>query len=261
MSNTNSNTGNSRKVEKDWVKAPSEPIVMSTPESLRVIYEDNHIIAVNKRNSDIIQHDKDGDLTLCETVRQYIRIKYNKPGATFIGTVHRLDRPVSGIVLYAKTTKALNRLSNMFKYREIQKTYWAVTEGTPETKEGQIINYLRKDEKLNKTFVYGAPADGRKESELSFNLVGMSDRYSFIEVFPKTGRHHQIRATLASIGCPIKGDIKYGSKRTNANASIHLHARSVIFLHPVKKVPIQLLAPPPDDILWNLFLEKSLMGQ
>lgn len=242
--------------KREWIKAPSEPIVMSTPESLRVLYEDNHIIAVNKRNSDIIQHDQDGDSTLCETVRQYIRLKYNKPGAAFIGTVHRLDRPVSGVVLYAKTTKALNRLSNMFKYREIHKTYWAVTEGCPQNPQGEIINYLRKDEKLNKTFVYASPAEGRKESELRYLLTGKSDRYSFIEIYPKTGRHHQIRATLSNIGCPIKGDIKYGSKRTNANASIHLHARAIEFEHPVKKIPIKIIAPPPDEILWNLFLEN-----
>jgi 23S rRNA pseudouridine1911/1915/1917 synthase len=243
--------------QREWIKVPSEPIVMSTPESLRVLYEDNHIIAVNKRNSDIIQHDQDGDLTLCETVRQYIRNKYNKPGAAFIGTVHRLDRPVSGVVLYAKTTKALNRLSNMFKYREITKTYWAVTEGNPPNTKGNIINFLRKDEKLNKTFAYSTAADGRKESELAYQLIGKSDRYSLMEIFPKTGRHHQIRATLASIGCPIKGDIKYGSKRTNANASIHLHARAIEFEHPVKKVPVRITAPPPDEILWNVFLESA----
>jgi len=243
-----------KRPQREWVKPPSEPIVMSTPDSLRVLYEDNHIIAVNKRNSDIIQHDQDGDLTLCETVKQYIRMKYHKPGAAFIGTVHRLDRPVSGVVLYAKTTKALNRLSNMFKYREIQKTYWAVTEGSPAHIEGQIINYLRKDEKLNKTFVFSSPAEGRKEAELSYKLVGKSDRYTFLEIYPKTGRHHQIRATMSSLGCPIKGDIKYGSKRTNTNASIHLHARAISFEHPVRKTPVHIIASPPDDVLWNLFL-------
>ena len=259
MSNTDLSKSVKKEVKREWLKVPSEPIVMSTPESLRVLYEDNHIIAVNKRNSDIIQHDQDGDLTLCETVKQYVRLKYNKPGAAFIGTVHRLDRPVSGVVLYAKTTKALNRLSNMFKYKEIKKTYWAVTEGCPQNPYGEIINFLRKDEKLNKTFVYSTPADGRKESELSYELIGQSDRYSFVEIFPKTGRHHQIRATLSSIGCPIKGDIKYGSKRTNANASIHLHARAIEFEHPIKKVPIRITAPPPDEVLWNLFLQKVLI--
>ena len=242
---------------KDWVKPPSEPIVMSTPESLRVLYEDNHIIAVNKRNSDIIQHDQDGDLTLCETVRQYIRKKYGKPGQAFIGTIHRLDRPVSGVVLYAKTTKALNRFSNMFKYREIYKTYWAVTENRPELDSADIKNYLRKDEKLNKTFAYDVPSADRKESELSYRYLGSSDRYSFLEIKPKTGRHHQIRATLASLGCPIKGDIKYGSKRTNSNASIHLHAREISFEHPVKKIPVTIVAPPPDDVLWNFMLLKQ----
>jgi 23S rRNA pseudouridine1911/1915/1917 synthase len=192
----------SGKGARDWRQTPKEPIIMSTVENLRVLYEDNHLVVVNKRNSDIIQSDISGDRTLCETVKEYVRQKYNKPGLAFIGTVHRLDRPVSGIVIYARTTKALNRLSNMFKYREVQKTYWAVVKGTPEESEAKIINYLWKDQKLNKTFAFKEPGPDRKESELSYKVVGVGDNYTFVEVYPKTGRHHQIRATLDA---PSKG--------------------------------------------------------
>jgi 23S rRNA pseudouridine1911/1915/1917 synthase len=243
---------------KEWATVPREPIVMSTVENLRVLYEDNHIIAVNKRNSDIIQSDISGDTTLCDVVKGYVKWKYNKPGIAFIGTVHRLDRPVSGVVLYARTTKALNRLANMFKFREVQKTYWAVVKGDPPQDEGHVINFLWKDEKQNKTFAFDKAADNRKESELSYKVIGRGDNYTFMEVYPKTGRHHQIRATLASLGCPIKGDVKYGSRRTNENASIHLHARKIEFVHPVKKTPVCIIAPPPDDVLWDEFLSLSL---
>jgi len=246
--------------KKDWMQAPKEPIVMSNVENLRVLYEDNHIIAINKRNSDIIQSDISGDPVLCDVVKDYVKYTYNKPGLAFIGTVHRLDRPVSGVVLYSRTTKALNRLSNQFKYREVQKTYWAVVKGVPPATEGHVINYLWKDEKLNKTFAFNEPAENRKESELSYKVIGQGDHYTFIEVYPKTGRHHQIRATLASIGCPIKGDVKYGSRRTNDNASIHLHARKIEFVHPVKRVPISIVAPPPEDVLWDEFMKISLLG-
>ena len=247
--------------KRDWATQPKEPIVTSTVENLRVLYEDNHVIAINKRNSDIIQSDISGDTTLCEMVRNYVRVKYNKPGLAFIGTVHRLDRPVSGVVLYARTTKALNRLSNMFKFREVQKTYWAVVKGLPPEREGHVINYLWKDERQNKTFAFDTPADNRKESDLYYKVIGEGDHYNFIEVYPKTGRHHQIRATLSSLGCPIKGDVKYGSKRTNENASIHLHARKIEFIHPVKKILITVVAPPPEDVLWDEFLRISLFGK
>jgi 23S rRNA pseudouridine1911/1915/1917 synthase len=244
---------------KEWKYNPREPIVMSTVESVRILYEDNHIVAVNKRNSDIIQSDISGDTTLCDIVKGYVKAKYNKPGLAFIGTVHRLDRPVSGVVLYARTTKALNRLTNMFKYREVQKTYWAVVKGMPPQQEGQVINYLWKDERQNKTFAFSEPGENRKESELYYRVLGQSDHYTFLEVYPKTGRHHQIRATLSSLGCPIKGDVKYGSRRTNDNASIHLHARKIEFVHPVKKVPVCIVAPPPEDVLWDEFLRLSLL--
>lgn len=242
----------------DFLHKPSEPIIMSNVENLRVLYEDNHIIAINKRNSDIVQSDISGDQTLCEVVKEYVRVKYNKPGKAFIGTVHRLDRPVSGIILYSRTTKGLNRLANMFKYREVQKTYWAVVQGTPPETKGKVINYLWKNSKLNKSFTYNEPGEDRKESELEYKVIGKGNHYTFVEVYPKTGRHHQIRATLASLGCPIKGDVKYGAKRTNENASIHLHARSIEFVHPVQKHPITIVAPPPDDALWNEFLKQAL---
>ncbi|MEY3397440.1 MAG: hypothetical protein RL220_34 [Bacteroidota bacterium] len=247
--------------KKQWIQAPKEPIVMSNVDNLRVLYEDNHIIAVNKRNSDIIQSDLSGDTTLCEVVKNYVRVKFGKPGLAFIGTVHRLDRPVSGVILYARTTKALNRLSNMFKFREVQKTYWAVVKGRPPKDEDRIVNYLIKDEKLNKTFAHSEPSKDRKESELSYKVIGAGTHYTFVEIYPKTGRHHQIRATMASLGCPIKGDIKYGSARTNDNASIHLHARKIEFIHPVKKTPICIVAPPPEDVLWDEFLRQSILPE
>ncbi len=237
-----------------WARQPKAPIVMSTIDNLDVLYEDNHIIAVNKRSSDIVQSDSSGDTTLCRVVGEYVKRKYNKPGDAFIGTVHRLDRPVSGVILYARTSKALSRLTNMFRLREVQKTYWAVTKPAPVPSEGHIVNYLIKNKDLNKSFAHDTPGNGRKESELTYRTVGRSDHYHFVEVKPKTGRHHQIRTTLASLGSPIKGDIKYGSRRTNDNASIHLHARCIEFVHPVQRVPMRILATPPDDPVWNAWL-------
>lgn len=244
-------------IKKDhaWVKKPRQPIVMTDEQNIQVLYEDNHIVAVNKRNSDIVQSDISGDQTLCDVVKQYVKVKYNKPGKAFIGTVHRLDRPVSGVILYSRTTKALNRLHNMFKYREVQKTYWAVVRTKPPKMEDTIINYLKKNERQNKSYAHDTPGDGRKESELRYKVIGHSNHYYFLEIYPKTGRHHQIRATLASIGCPIKGDIKYNARRTNKNASIHLHARQIEFIHPVRKSPLRIVAPPPEDPLWNEFVK------
>ena len=241
--------------KKSWTKPPKVPIVMSNPQNLKVLYEDNHLIAVNKRNSDIVQSDVSGDTTLCEVLREYIRMKYNKPGKAFAGTIHRLDRPVSGVILYSRTTKALNRMANQFKYREVQKTYWAVVKNAPPKEHDVVVNYLIKNEKINKSFAHNKPGEGRKESVLSYNVLGKIDHYHLIEIQPKTGRHHQIRATLASIGCPIKGDIKYGAKRTNDNASIHLHARKLEFTHPVKKEPVTIIAPPPKDPVWEACLK------
>ena len=239
-------------------RSPKVPVVRSTPENLRVLYEDNHLIAVNKRPSDIVQDDRSGDTTLCKVVGEYVRLKYNKPGEAFIGTVHRLDRPVSGVILYAKTSKALTRLTTMFREREVQKTYWAVVRPAPPLEEGHVVNYLVKNEKTNKSHASNRPGPGLREAELLYRVVGGSDQYTFVEVWPKTGRHHQIRVTLSSLGAPIKGDIKYGARRTNDNASIHLHARRIDFMHPVRREPVTVIAPPPDDPIWNAWLRLDL---
>ncbi len=241
-------------IPKNWRKIPKEPIVLSDEINLQVLYEDNHLIAVNKRNSDIIQSDKSGDAPLSEIIKRYLKIKYDKPGNVYLGTIHRIDRPVSGVVLYAKTSKALTRMTNAFKYREVQKTYWAVVRNPLPKKEDFVINYLRKNEKRNKSYAFHEMVENAKQSELQYKMIGRGTNYSFVEIYPKTGRHHQIRVTLSDLGSPIKGDIKYGDKRTNKNASIHLHARQIDFIHPVKKTPTRIIAPPPEDALWNEFL-------
>jgi 23S rRNA pseudouridine1911/1915/1917 synthase len=233
---------------------PRKTPLLSRADNLQVLYEDNHLIAVNKRSSDIVQGDKTGDKSLCDVVADYIQVKYNKPGAAYIGTVHRLDRPVSGVILYAKTSKALGRLTNMFRKREVQKTYWAVVRPAVPEKRGHVINYLWKNEVTNKSFSASRPADGRKECELTYEVAGQSDHYQFVEIHPKTGRHHQIRVTLSALGAPIKGDVKYGAKKMNDNASIHLHARRIDFIHPVRREPLTIIAPPPEDRLWNDWL-------
>jgi len=216
-----------------------------------VLYEDNHLIAINKRPSDIVQNDATEDTSLGAVVAEYLRIKYEKPGDAFVGIVHRLDRPVSGVILFAKTSKALSRLTNMFRVREVQKTYWAVVKPAPSPAEGHVVNYLAKNQQLNKSFAFDQPGPKRKEAELKYRVIGATDQYTFVEVQPKSGRHHQIRVTLASLGSPIKGDIKYGSRRTNDNASIHLHARQIDFIHPVKREHMSIVAPPPNDVLWD----------
>lgn len=234
-----------------FARKPRVPVVMSTPENLQVLYEDNHLIAVNKRPSDIVQADATADTALGAVVAEYLRVKYGKPGDAFVGTVHRLDRPVSGVILYAKTSKALSRLTNMFRLREVQKTYWAVVKPAPVEAAGHIVNFLAKNASLNKSFAFDRPGPKRKEAELKYRTVGTTDQYTFVEVLPKTGRHHQIRVTLASLGAPIKGDIKYGARRTNDNASIHLHARQIDFIHPVRREAMTIIAPPPADVLWD----------
>lgn len=225
--------------------------------SIDVIYEDNHLIVVNKRAGTLVQGDKSGDTPLNELVKDYIKVKYNKPGEVFLGTVHRLDRPTSGIVLFARTSKALGRMNELFKSKNIQKTYWAVTEKPPASKSAVRVDYLWKNEKQNKSYVKTEKTSGAKKAELSYKLVGQGNNYSFIEVKPVTGRHHQIRVQLCNIGCIIKGDLKYGAKRSNKDASIHLHARKLEFIHPVKKEPITIIAPPPKDALWDEFLNLS----
>lgn len=224
--------------------------------TLEVLYEDNHIIAVNKQSSDIVQGDKTGDKPLSDYVKDYIKEKYNKPGDVFLGTVHRIDRPVSGIVLFARTSKSLSRLNEMFRSKEVEKTYWAVVKERPSPEEGKLVHYLIKNEAKNKSKAFTEEKSGTLRSELDYRLIASSDNYHLLEVKPQTGRHHQIRVQLSAIGCPIKGDIKYGFNRTNKDASIHLHARKVNFLHPVKKEKIEIIAnPPKEDALWSEFLQ------
>ena len=223
---------------------------------LQIIFEDNHIIAVNKRPSELVQGDKTGDEPMSEILKRYIKKKYDKPGDVYLGTVHRLDRPVSGIVLFARTSKALSRLNEMFRGREIQKTYWAVVKNKPKQQSGLLVHYLKKNEAKNMSKAFDREQPGTLRCELEYKILSSSDNYHLIEVTPHTGRHHQIRVQLAAMGCPIKGDLKYGFNRSNENGSIHLHARQVDFVHPVKKEPLRIIAPPPDDPLWNHFIKK-----
>ena len=216
-----------------------------------ILYEDNHIIAVNKKPSELVQGDKTGDEPLSEKLKIYLKEKYQKPGEVFVGVVHRIDRPVSGIVVFAKTSKALSRLNELFRTKDIQKTYWAVVKNKPKLEEATLINYLIKDEKTNKSRAYNEERKGALRSELFYKIISKTDNYYLLEVKPVTGRHHQIRVQLSHIGCPIKGDVKYGFDRTNKDASIHLHARKIEFIHPVKNEPITIVAPAPNEVVWN----------
>ena len=224
-----------------------------------VIYEDNHLIVVNKKSGDIVQGDKTGDEPLSEKVKMYIKEKFNKPGEVFLGVVHRIDRPVSGAVIFARTSKALARMNAMFQSKEIQKTYWAVVKNKPMHSEELVVRYLTKNEKQNKSYCSKVPKDGALKSELTYTLLASSDNYHLLEINPHTGRHHQIRAMLADIGCPIKGDLKYGFNRSNQDGSIHLHARAIQFEHPVTKEPVFIKANPPKDAVWDYF-DNVLMG-
>lgn len=228
--------------------------VRSTPDNLRVIYEDNHLIAVNKRASDIVQGDRTGDVPLSEVVKTWIGKKYNKPGNVFLGVIHRLDRPVSGVVVFAKTGKALARMNNLFRDKKVQKTYWAVVCDQPPQSDGKLVDYLQKNQKQNKSYVTKNTSGDAKKAELTYRMAGSGDRYHFLEVLPVTGRHHQIRVQLANMGCIIKGDLKYRAPRSNKDASIHLHARQIEFIHPVKQEPLKIVAPAPEtDALWQEF--------
>lgn len=221
---------------------------------MQVIYEDNHIIAINKSSSEIVQGDKTGDTPLSEKVKAYIKAKYNKPGAVYLGVTHRLDRPTSGVLLFARTSKALTRLNEMFKSKDkIQKTYWAVVDKLPNEEQGTLKHWLIRNQKQNKSYAHDAPKEGAKEALLSYNLIAKSDRYFLLEIELHTGRHHQIRAQLAAIGCKIKGDMKYGFSRPNKNGGIHLHARKIQFVHPVSKKEIKIIAKTPNDPVWNYF--------
>ncbi|WP_291590503.1 RluA family pseudouridine synthase [Bacteroides sp.] len=220
---------------------------------MTVVYEDNHIIVVNKTASEIVQADKTGDTPLSETVKQYLKEKYQKPGNVFIGVTHRLDRPVSGLVIFAKTSKALTRLNEMFRTSEVKKTYWAVVKNAPGETEGELVHFLVRNEKQNKSYAYDKEVSNSKKAILDYRLIGRSENYFLLEVDLKTGRHHQIRCQLAKMGCPIKGDLKYGSPRSNPDGSICLHARRVRFTHPVSKELIELEAPLPEGNLWKGF--------
>lgn len=223
---------------------------------MEVLYEDNHIIIINKRAGEIVQGDKTGDASLCDTLKQFLKEKYNKPGNVFVGLPHRLDRPVSGIVVFAKTSKALERLNEMFRTGAVKKIYWAITKAAPATEEGDLNHWILRNEKMNKSFAYGKEVKGSKQALLHYCHIASSQNYNLIEVELKTGRHHQIRCQLSAIGCPIKGDLKYGAKRSNPDGSISLHARRVEFVHPVSKEPICVIAPVPSDRLWRSFEEQ-----
>lgn len=223
-----------------------------------VIYEDNHIIAINKRSGDLVQGDKTGDKPLSDMVKDYIKEKYNKPGEVYLGVAHRIDRPTSGIVIFARTSKALTRLNKMFQEKEINKTYWAVVENEPPKMSDTLTHFLKRNTKQNKSYASPKKAGkDSKESVLVYKLKGKTNRYYLLEIDPKTGRHHQIRTQLSHIGCVIKGDLKYGAKRSNPDGSIHLHARGIEFIHPVKKEPITITALPPKDPVWDEFVKLA----
>lgn len=225
---------------------------------MQVLYEDNHIIAVSKTCHEIVQGDKTGDIPLSETVKAYIKEKYQKPGEVFLGVTHRLDRPTTGVVLFARTSKALTRLNDMFKSHEmIKKTYWAIVQTPPPTPQGRLENYLWRNEKQNKSIVVKPSTKDAKRAVLSYKTIAQSDRYTLLEINLETGRHHQIRCQLAAIGSPIKGDLKYGAKRSNPDGGISLHARKIEFIHPVSKLPIVITAPIPEDTLWHT-LENNI---
>lgn len=220
---------------------------------MTILYEDNHIIIVNKAPGEIVQGDKTGDKPLSDMVKEYLKEKYNKPGNVFCGVTHRLDRPTSGVVVFAKTSKALSRLNEMFKNNEIDKTYWAIVKKLPEKPEATLTNYLIKNERTNKSTAYDVEKPNTKKSVLHYKLIGQSQNYYLLEVDLETGRHHQIRCQLSKIGSPIKGDLKYGAERSNPDGSISLHARSISFIHPVSKEKIEVIAPTPEDNLWRGF--------
>lgn len=218
---------------------------------MRVIYEDNHIIIVYKESGEIVQGDKTGDSPLSDTVKDYIKTAYAKPGNVFLGVVHRLDRPVSGLVVFAKTSKALSRLNEMFRIGDVHKTYWAITKNCPQETEATLTNWIVRNEKQNKSYAYNKEVPNSKKAVLKYKVIGRSDNYTLIEVNLMTGRHHQIRCQLAHIGCPIKGDLKYGAKRSNPDGSISLLAHRVKFVHPVSKADIDIVSPLPKDNLWH----------
>jgi len=228
----------------------SEKIV-SNKDNLQVLHEDNHIIIVNKRAGDIVQGDKTGDKPLSEVVKSYLKEKYNKPGNVYLGVVHRLDRPTSGIVVFSKTSKALPRLNKLFQDKEAKKTYWAIVKNLPPNNSGELVHFMKRNSKQNKSYAHIKEVPDSKKAILDYKLLKKLDNYYLLEIDLHTGRHHQIRSQLSAIGSPIKGDLKYGFNRSNKNASIHLHSRALKFMHPVKKELIHIIAPPPSDPIWD----------
>lgn len=225
--------------------------ILSDKTNLQILHEDNHLIVVNKRVGDIVQGDKTGDKPLSDVVKEYIKDKYNKPGEVFLGVVHRLDRPTTGIVVFARTSKALTRLNELFKNRETQKTYWAVVKNKPAKSSDKLVHFLKRNEKNNTSKAHLKEVPDSKEASLSYKIIATLDNYVALEIDLHTGRHHQIRAQLAAIGSPIKGDLKYGFDRSNPDGGIHLHARKLHFIHPVSKENITVIAPIPDETVWK----------
>lgn len=228
--------------------------VLSNKDNLQVIYEDNHIIVVNKRAGDLVQGDKTGDTPLSDVIKNYIAQKYNKPGNVYLGTVHRLDRPTTGLVIFSKTSKALPRLNKLFVSKDISKTYWALVKNRPEKDADTLIHWLKKNPKNNKSTAYIKEVPDSKKAILHYKIIKKLDNYFLLEVNLETGRHHQIRSQLSSIGSPIKGDLKYGFDRSNKDASISLHARNIQFTHPVSKDDLNITAPLPKDPIWDACL-------
>ena len=219
----------------------------------RILFEDNHLIAINKKSSEIVQGDRTGDPTMPDSIKAYLKDKYNKPGNVFCGVIHRLDRPTSGVILFARTSKGLERMNKQFRDQQTSKTYWAILENKPPNEQGRLINYVKKNEKQNKSYVTSNDTKGSKEAILNYRLISSSERYHLVEVELETGRHHQIRTQFAKIGCSIKGDLKYGAKRSNRDGSICLHSRQLKFNHPTTKEEICLVAPIPQNTFWDLF--------
>jgi 23S rRNA pseudouridine1911/1915/1917 synthase len=219
----------------------------------RILFEDNHLIAINKKSSEIVQGDRTGDSTMPDAIKAYLKDKYNKPGNVFCGVIHRLDRPTSGLILFARTSKGLERMNKQFRDQQTSKTYWTILENKPPNAKGTLINYLKKNEKQNKSYVTSKETKGSKEAILNYRLISSSERYHLVEVELETGRHHQIRAQFSKIGCCIKGDLKYGAKRSNRDGSICLHSRQLKFNHPTTKEEICLVAPIPQNTFWDLF--------
>ncbi len=227
---------------------------MMVPVAERILYEDNHLIIVNKEAGELVQGDKSGDRTLADDVKAYLKEKYSKPGNVYLGIPHRLDRPTTGIVVYAKTEKALVRLSSLFRTSDVKKTYWAIVDGLPERREGELVHYIIRNTENNKSIALAKEAKGSKIAKLSYRVLASSDHYHLLEIDLHTGRHHQIRAQLAALGIHIKGDLKYGAARSNPDGGISLHARSIRFIHPVRKEEVHVIAAPPHGEPWDYFM-------